>query len=285
MLEAILTLKISGDYQTHDLERARILIDSLDRFWIGREKLRLTIIARDEDVGQISAELSATRIDIIVIKETTLLPCLLSMPSVKGWFKQQALKLAAHRLLTAPFCLVLDSDLICAQPFSGETFVVDGKALTDWTSRLARPAWWQGSARTLQLPADLDSPGISITPEILSKTICQRLEERIVSLYKQDCWTYLLQNLGWTEYTLYTLFAIDADMIDTFHHSAHWMRVNKKSLRAKPAKLDCWMPADFENWTPEMAFQPGQTGFFMVCQSNMLVDPARVRQKLVGLLY
>lgn len=285
MLEAILTLKISGDYQTHDLERARILIDSLDRFWIGREKLRLTIISRDEDVDQISAELSATRIDIVVIKETTLLPCLLSIQNVNGWFKQQALKLAAHRLVVAPFYLVLDADLICAQPFFDETFIVDGKALTDWTSRLAKPTWWQGSARTLQLPEDLDSPGISITPEILSKTICERLEERIVDLYKQDCWTYLLGNLGWTEYTLYTLFAIDAGIIDTFHHSAHWMAANKKSLRAKPSNLDCWMPADFENWTPKIAFQPGQIGFFMVCQSNTLVDPERVRQKLVGLLY
>lgn len=280
-MDAILPLRTSGGYSGHDLQRAEILIRSIERFWVGKRPLVLWIIACDASAGQIAASLSSDRIRIEVASETEVLPQLLRHEEAPGWYKQQALKLAAHAIVDSPFYLVLDADLICVQPFSDEKLVVDGKALTDWEPKSIHAEWWRGSATVLKHTDCTETFGLSVTPEVLSTHVCDKLLKHLAQLHAMDWCDLLLQNRIWTEYTLYCLFATREGYIDRFHHTRHWMEANQKAIRSQQ---NVWHKADFETWQPKRAFSPGSTGVFMVCQSNTEIHPEKVWRKLQGFL-
>ena len=77
-MEAILPLKISGDWSEFDLQRAAMLVFSLDRFWTSSKPLKLHVIARTEDVSIVQSALSAQNVAIDVVDENALL----SMPGL-----------------------------------------------------------------------------------------------------------------------------------------------------------------------------------------------------------
>jgi hypothetical protein len=258
-----------------------MLIRSLDRFWVGKSPLVLWIIARDACVRQIQASLHSERIRIRVARESEVLPQLLQREEAPGWYKQQMLKLAAHAIVGSAFYLVLDADLICTQPFSDETLIVDGKALTDWEPKSVHADWWSGSAAVLKHPVGIETFGMSVTPEVLSTYVCDQLLKHLAQLHRMDWCDLLLQNQIWTEYTLYCLFATRGGHIDQFHHSREWMETNRRALRSQ---LNVWHREDFKAWQPEYAFAPGSIGVFMVCQSNTEIHPAKVWRKLRGYL-
>lgn len=280
-MEAVLPLRTSGGYSSYDLQRAMMLIDSVDKFWVGKYPLLLWIIACDESVKQIEASLHSRQIRVQVVKETEVLPQLLKHKGAPGWYKQQALKLAAHTIVNSPFYLVLDADLICVQQFSDETIIINGKALTDWEAKSVHPEWWRGSATVLRLNDNDESFGLSVTPEVLSAHVCDRLVKHITHLYDMDWCDLLLQNQIWTEYTLYCLFATQEGYINHFHHTREWMLTNRKAVRSQQ---NVWLKTDFETWQPKHAFAPGAEGIFMVCQSNTEIHPAKVWRKLHGFL-
>jgi hypothetical protein len=280
-LEAVLPLRTSGGYSGQDLQRARILIRSLDKFWAGECPLLLWIIARDESVKLIESSLCSDRLRIEVVHETEMLPQLLKHEHAPGWYKQQVLKLAAHKLVNSPFYLILDADLICTQPFSGETLIVEDKALTDWELKSVHAEWWEGSATVLRTSVGLEDFGFSVTPEVLSKHVCRKLLRHISYLYRTDWCDALLTRPLWTEFTLYCLFATQEGYIERFHHGREWMQRHGKAIRSQH---NVWLEEHFKTWRPEQAFSPGATGIFMVCQSNTQIDSGKVSRKLRGLL-
>ena len=280
-MQAILTLRASGGYSGHDLQRAAMLVASLDRHWADASAFRLTVIALDEDFDAIARHLHAERIEITIVRETDVLPCLKTLPAVPGWNKQQALKLAAHRLVEDPFYLVLDADIVCCHPFSESSLVIDGKALVDWESRMHHPHWWNGSAVVLRQSPELELMGLSVTPEVLSVAICTKLTEKIGEIHAMDSWEYLLTYRMWTEFSLYSMFAMSNGMMDQYHHSAEWMEQTGKSLRVQD---NFWGAEDYPRWTPERSLAPDAQGIFMICQSNANVDPDELRTRLAPIL-
>lgn len=280
-MDAILPLRTSGGYSGHDLQRARMLVRSMERFWTGKRPLVLWIIASDTSAGQIEKSLHSKRIQIRIARETEVLPRLVDYQAAPGWYKQQVLKLAAHAIVNSPFYLVLDADLICVQPFSDEQLVVGGKALTDWEPKSIHADWWRGSGTVLGQTDGIETFGLSVTPEVLSTHVCDKLLKHVARLHQMDWCDVLLQNPIWTEYTLYCLFATREGYIDQFHHSREWMEGNRKAIRSPQ---NVWHKADFETWQPENAFSPDSIGIFMVCQSNTEIHPRKIWRKLHGLL-
>ncbi len=277
VLEAILPLKLSGGWQGFDLDRSKILLRSLSRFWNGSQPLHVTIVASNNDLHTIKSELHSDVLDIGFVEETDLLPCLRSMDDVPGWYKQQVLKLAAHKVVAAPFYLLLDADVICTKAFSEESLIINGKALTDWESRNMHPDWWKASAKILNVDEQPELPGMSVTPETLSKDICALLEAYLQETHAQNGWEYLLKERNWTEYSLYSTFALSQSLMLRYHHPIEWMTQNNVALRSSHC---VWGLDGVDSWTPACAFTPNSKGFFIVFQSNTRVPPASIYSRI-----
>ncbi len=276
-MQAILPLKISGDWQEHDLERARILVRSIDHFWQG-EEFRLVIVARREELGIIRQNISSEKFQIDIIVEDDLLPVLKLFPHSSGWMKQQLIKLAAFKIISGTFFLTLDADLICTKPLYDGRFVVDGRALNDWDKRSVHANWWAGSSDFLKEDLDVHRPGLSVTPQVLSTSICEKLYDRLLELHGNGIWEKFFQSLnGWSEYTLYNIFAEKSGLLNEYHQTAAWVADKRLGLRCWD---NFWEAADFENWDPARSFEPNSPGLFMVCQSNTRVPPEKVWNKV-----
>ena len=185
MVEAVLPLRISGGYSQFDRERADILLQSLDKFWSGRERLVVWIVATN-DALEVGRNLPTyERIEPRVVGERDLIREFADFPDAPGWYKQQLVKLAAHHIVDSEFYLVLDADNICAQQFCTDTLIVGGKALTDWEWKRTHAEWWQGSSEFLHSQVPLKGFGMSVTQEVLSGSICKQLLAHICELYKE----------------------------------------------------------------------------------------------------
>ena len=278
-MEAVLPLKVGGDYQEFDLDRARMLLFSIEQRWLGEHPIKLHIITQRATVGLVREALGSSRIQINVMAEGDLLP-LLDEDHRRNGFKQQLIKICAHRIVSEPYFLTLDADLVCCKPFDEASFLVDGKGVSDWEPRLH--LWWPNSANWLQTPPNLDAPGMSVTPEYLSREVCVRLEEHLLALHGDDVFARLLNvDQMWSEYSLYNLFAEKQGIVGEFHHDAEWSAVHDVPLRCK---YNIWVSADSHDLTRN--FEPDARGTFMVCQSNTHIPPqdiwARIQQFYAG---
>lgn len=280
-MEAVLPLRVTGGYSSFDAQRARILIESLNRFWGGNRKLILWIVATDDALG-LTAELPVYQaVTPSFVEERELISKLGEFPDAPGWYRQQLVKLAAYSIISQPYYLVLDADVICVQPFSEDSLVVDGKALTDWEWKSTHQDWWEGSAQLLQYGEPLNGFGMSVTPEVLSTRICKELLNYVGGLYNEHWSLVLMRKRLWTEFTMYCLYATRTGLMKQYHHSRPWMIRHRKALRSQH---NVWFERDFKKWEPSSAFSPGSRGIFMVCQSNTQIHPDRVREKLCGFL-
>jgi len=278
-MDAVLPLRLSGGYQEHDLGRARMLLHSLEHFWGGPEVLRLIVIAPEGDVEAIRAALVPRHVRVVVVREGLLLPGLAEVPEVGGWFRQMALKLAAHVLVEGPFFLTLDADLVCIRPVSADRLVREGRALTDWESRNLHRPWWAGSAAALGVEEAAERrPGMAVTPELLATEVLRRLQRALCAEGGPEAWMRLMRRPGlWSEYSLYTLFAERQGLLDRYHHDLAWMRASGLALRARQS---LWSAAQLQDWQPEDAFAPEAVGFFMVCQSSTRIPPREIWERL-----
>jgi hypothetical protein len=281
-MDAVLPLRLSGSYRGQDLDRARILLHSLEHAWADPTPLRIIVIAPEQDVEAIRAALVPRRLRLVVVRETLLLPALPSLPEVEGWYRQMALKLAAHVLVRGPFYLTLDADLVAVQPISPSLLLPEGRALTQWERRDIHAAWWEGSAAALGMaewrgPAK-NTPGLSVTPALLSTRIAAALQAALHAPGGAEAWMTLLRRPGlWSEYSLYTLLAEREGLLEAHHHDSAWMRAHPHALRSRE---NIWFPEQVEAWNPAPAFAPRAAGLFMICQSRTRIPPRHIWEKL-----
>ena len=269
-MEAVLPLKIAGDYQEWDLDRARMLVYSLGHWWRGGEPLKLHIVTQRESVAKVRDSLRADGVQIDLFAEGDLLPYLDDYPQRSG-FKQQLIKIGAHRIVTEPYFLTLDADIICCKPFDETSFLIDGKGIIDWEPRVH--LWWPNSADWLRTVPNLDAPGMSVTPEYLSKEICAGLEGHLLALNGEEGWFRMLgADKIWSEYSLYNLYAEKQKILSDFHHDAEWSALRAMGLRAQ---YNVW-DRQYESEDITRNFEKNARGTFMVFQSNTHIPPQNI---------
>ncbi|MCW2316592.1 hypothetical protein M2322_002140 [Rhodoblastus acidophilus] len=280
-MEAVLPLRISGEWSEHDLRRASMLIFSIDHFLKAESNIVLNLICRPDEIDIVKSALSADRVKINIVNEIDLIPELKKFPNVGGWYKQQLLKLASHQIVSDEEILILDADLFCCREFSTSDFFVDGKLFADWEARSIHSDWWNQSSKVLGVDANLDMYGLKPTPAILVKSVCEKLQEYLTNKYGA-CWEYLLGNLGWTEFTIYNLFCDKIGATHNIYKDKNWMFDNKKSLRSYDS-FSSRESFDRPNW-PRNSFIENKNGYFMVCNSNTRIEPLEIWQKIAPLV-
>ena len=135
------------------------------------------------DVSRFAVPLHRVPDDLLTIDLATLVPELAKYPKMRGWRKQQIVKLAIAAKMQAKFYLTFDADAICLKPISAEKLIVDGKALLQYEQRAQHPKWWKASARILKMNANVGDPqlGMTVTPAILATDIVKGLMQQRVS--------------------------------------------------------------------------------------------------------
>ena len=278
-----------------DFERARILLWSLQRFFV--DLGTLWVVVPDRDVAAARDVFSWEHVR--VRSESEVLPGLgfyrrLFRATVvyrrrpDGWYVQQIVKLAAPAYVDTDFYLTLDADVVCVRTIRASDLVVDGRAICMRGNPNRNEEWYLWSQRVLGLPRSRTSHGA--TPLLYSKEAMTRmhrfLESRAHGLWRRlgkwlanldaqhplTTWDgYLLRNLPWAEHALYHTFLEAHDLYDRYHWDAR--------TRPLHAEDSVWFAAEFERWNPSTLVAPDGP-FFAIVQSWLGIPPAQVWARL-----
>lgn len=280
LIAAILPLKISGGYQDDDLERARMLLNSLHCKWRGTNPLNITIASPSGCLDRISNEFigRSRNLNIKIVDELEVCPELINAPEGQFWYKQQIIKLAIHKLIKTKYYLTLDADIILFKPLIPDLVYVDGRVLTGWENRSLHAEWWSVSANHLGYKGNpLLGYGMHPTPQFLSTTAVKDLCIYLNTRYSGDAWTFLLHNRGWTEYTLYNLYLEMTQKVHQYHHSLEFALSNKTALKSWRGFSTL---EQYDAWDPYPAFSPTEPGYFAVLNSSSKINPALIHDKI-----
>jgi len=256
------------------------------------------------------------RLDIRVVSELEIVPELNEYTWVRGWVKQQLLKLAAAPYVQSDFYVTLDADVILRRDATVADFVTEGRAKYALLDPTPHMTWYRGSWRVLGVPFRSEQREHNVTPAILSRhavleliaflekrgagiqsswdprTLIQRAILSRRSRYPEGTrlWTLLLASFAirrineWTEYSMYYSFLEATGTLDRYHveaekalyDTAHSIR--KRQAEAKFERLD---------WT-EVFSQPADAEDprppFLIIQSVSKVPLAKVLSTLAPLV-
>ena len=179
-----------------DLERARILAQSLKRYLAPGEPWTIHVIAADRELDQIRSGLVPFPLDFRFHRHTEVLP---GFSAASGWVFQQFLKLEAVRLIEGEFYLTLDSDHILTRPLSQSDIVRAGRAMATPELRERHEAWWRGAAEILGTEPAYD-PVIAMSCVCLSTALVHGLLKRLRERLGEDWKSCLTAQGDWTEY-------------------------------------------------------------------------------------
>ncbi|MBM26926.1 MAG: hypothetical protein CME58_00950 [Halieaceae bacterium] len=282
-LDAILPLKVDGSYGLDDLHRTDVLMASLSAFFEPELLRTFLVVSPAQEVSAVRAYLSQWRsIPVEVMAEEDLVPELCRYPKLRGWRKQQLVKLAASRVLTSDYCLTFDADVFSTCPTSRADLLPGDKALLQYESRSLHPRWWASSACLLGVDQSVGDPrrGMAITPAILAREVLTSLTkaltteryswaERLCRLHlpwSPSNWTPArFRRARWTEYSLYYLHAAAMGAIDDFYIEGGTHQLPQVLLghEAHP----------FEDWEPAYTFSAENPALFCLVGSKSGLSP------------
>jgi hypothetical protein len=291
-ISAVLPLKASGSYDVNDLKRAHILFTSLQNFVAAGTISEIFVLVPAAEVDLVKQEYACWQsLKIKVMAEDDLLPEFKKYPKMRGWRKQQLLKIAIANLVENEFYLTLDADVICLKPLDESKLVIDGKALLQYEQRAQHPKWWKSSARILKMNPDVGPKdlGMTVTPALMSRTLSQKLMQELspnkagenwvdalCSLHDpanpKNWWIGRFLKLKWTEYSLYYLCAMKLGLLEQYHLIA--------GTAQTPALLLIHDSHPYEHWNPAGSFDLANPGLFCVVGSKTRLPPKEVWLKV-----
>ncbi len=248
-----------------DFERFEILHASLKRFF--KDLGTCWVVTRDDEFDKIKSKINDNNYKII--KESSVVPEFKKIRNLKGWFKQQVIKLAITKKIRSKFYLTLDADLICIGPVRYSDLIKNGKALCQIEKTDFHPKWFKNTERILGFKRSGRAYGV--TPALLSKDCVIELQKFLSK--KESNWKlFLIKNIPWTEYTLYFTFIENTGLLKKYHEKPDVENIcsYKKSL---------WFKEDFEKWNPKKSFGKKKY-FFIVTQSNMNIPAKEIWAKV-----
>lgn len=289
---AVLPLKASGSYGVDDLNRTSILFKSLEKFAEPGLFSEFYVVVPANEVELVTKAFARWQhLPIIVIAEDELLPELKKYPKMRGWRKQQLVKIAIANRMTSSFYLTFDADVICLKPVSEQQLIIDGKALLQYEPRSQHPKWWKSSARVLGMSPEVGEPdvGMTVTPALMSTELCKALMtqlspsrgnhnwvDEICSLHEpsnpRNWWIGRFLKLKWTEYSLYYLCAHKLGLFDKYHVIAGTPDI--------PQRLLVHESHPYESWDTAYSFSSRCPGLFCVVGSKTFLSPQEVWKKV-----
>ncbi|SAH80986.1 Uncharacterised protein [Bordetella ansorpii] len=279
-ISAILPIKTRGRHYADNIGRCDILFASLRHFAAPGLFARFVLVVPHEEVEEIQGYAKAwSDFPVVVVDESQHLGVFSEFSQrhqIRNWHRQQIIKLYAPALIDTEYFLVFDPDCFATHPFSADTLIPGGRALTHYMPRTTEPYYWEASSKVLNVDPHLDRDGIWWTPAILSRTLCLSLHSKLEALYGEDWRRVLLSKytIDWTEYTLYWLNAENEGLVDRYH------TVRQPGQPTLHTDQSVWHAEQMKEWNPEHYFGAGSDGLFAVVQSNTHISPQSVAKML-----
>lgn len=290
-LGAVLPICVRGSYDIDDLGRTEILFHSLSTFSDPDLFGLFLIVTPPDEVAIVRDKCKKwSNFNIQVISEEDLVPELKDHRSLRGWRKQQIVKIAAAQSMLHKIFITFDADVICLKPIKYEALIIEGRALLQYEQRAQHPKWWKSSARILNMSRNIGNTdiGMTITPAILSTDLCKLLIKKLTAK-KGRSWVDTLAYLHkpahpsnwtisrylkskWTEYSLYYLCAMKHGVLEQYHLDA--------GTRQTPALMIIHDSHPFETWDTASSFDVNKPGYFCVVGSKSLLEPDVVWEKI-----
>ncbi|WP_321298565.1 DUF6492 family protein [Marinifilum fragile] len=292
-LSAVLPLCIRGSYDIDDLGRTEILFKSLSVFAEPNLFDEFLIVCPSNEVEIIYNKCSKWQnLNVRVVSEEDLIPELKKYPHVRGWRKQQMVKLAAPRMLDCDFFVTFDADAVCLKHISKENLLPNGKAVLQYEKRSRHPKWWKSSSKILKMSLNIGDleHGMTVTPAILSSELCNltaaEIEkhwrgkgtwvDRLCRLHNPKSlsnWTpYRFKRAKWTEYSLYYLTSLKLGLFNKYHVLA--------GTETTPQMLLSHETSVYEEWDEAKSFSNEDPHLFCVVGSKSGLDPELVWKRL-----
>jgi hypothetical protein len=297
-MDAVLPLTL------RDVPRASLLLESLSERFSGLGKL--WVVAPERELSAIERGLARApgALPMELLSESSLVPELSLTPLLKGWYRQQLVKLAIFEHVKSELYLTLDADVICTKPVSPALLAPRGLGPCHVTERDLHPDWYRGSEALLGLDAPQRGVSHNVTPAVLhrrgvtelakylerrskiglfsgglrglrQRVLCARARRRRAQAFAG--WRLLLAaGTPWTEYALYYTFLEATGRFERFH--------SRDEACIYDLEGSFWRGdrKPFSDWAPNACFTGEGAPWFVVVQSNAHVDPALVRRKLEG---
>jgi Family of unknown function (DUF6492) len=306
-LSFVLTLALGGTGRAgSDLARATILLDSMVKHVAREEIIELLVITRPQDVDEVRRRLQdySARLCLSVVNESAICPGLSANPQTfntwpepnLGWYRQQILKLACCRLVRGPFYMTLDSDVIFTRQFRTSEFLRGGKSLVGSERRSDYERLYEEglaaseaglreyrdsvAERLLKLARSHTGSWYSETPVILSTTLVNKLLAHLDATWGRPWQQFLIENLDWTEYSLYFTYAEATGALEQFH------KVGDCDSVMNFSRSLWWGPDAYQDrralgsWAVDRVFSPASRGCCVVVQSYVGYDAADIRRQI-----
>jgi Family of unknown function (DUF6492) len=273
-IEVVLPLKIHARVDASDLDRfSTLLLPSFDRFFSCKDRLKFLLVVPDGDLLAVTGRIQELgRSDIRVVCEDSLCP---TLKGRSGWYKQQILKLAAAKLVSSNYYLVLDADIILKRPAKLQDLFPTEKPILQKVKASAQWDWWVASRKILKSNVEIkrDSIVMGVTPEFLHRETCLALQDVIASRNNTGEWDRFLfdsRHTGWTEYTLYWLYVLERGLDQQLYdwspqkmYEGIWKYTHRLSSRHL-----------------RRIFAPDSNSFFLVVQSNINLELSFIQKRI-----
>jgi hypothetical protein len=283
-ISAILPLKMTGRHYADNVARCDILFSSLRAFTSPDIFDRFLIIVPHDEVEAATRYAKAwSDFPVEVIDESEHFGVFKEFSArhqVRNWHRQQIIKLYASELIDTEYFLVFDPDCFATRPFTLDTLLPGGKALTYEQPREREARYWKDSSSLLDQDPRMDEDGIWMTPATLSRTVCRSLHARLEELHGTNWMKVLLSNymIDWTEYTLYWLNAERTGLDKEFH------TLPPPGIPPLHNDESIWFAGKhgeaLTNWDAASQFTSENGGIFSVIQSNTGLDIPAIVAKL-----
>ncbi len=222
-LAAILPLKVSGRHYGENLARVDVLFSSLLHHCSNDLFDELIIVAPQAEVLLAKEYIAGwPELPLRVIGEAEHFEAFdrFTRPwQLRPWQRQQIVKLNAPALTDADYVLTLDPDVLILRSITRSSLLPGGCALLQPEPRGVHAQRWHDAADLLDMSVDLASPGMVLTPALLSRDILVALHDRLEECGGRPWMDVLLTSYcNWTEYTLYLLAAEHSGLLDSRHY-------------------------------------------------------------------
>jgi hypothetical protein len=308
-LTFVLTIALSNTGRDgQDLLRFRLLLATIERYFDKDCLDRFIIVTRAIDMPLVRevASPSVQRLKIEILNEDDVCPEFRDNPNTlnhwprpnTGWFRQQLIKLAIYEHVATPFYMTLDSDVLFVRKFNIKTLFPDGRAAlnvqtpedlhriyrekTAELEVLVRQTRYQQAERILQTKRNRLYCGhwYGETPVLLNRRLVEKLAAYIEKTWGISWRRALLENLPWTEYPLYFLFAEQSQLLEKYYILGTANSVLRLSQSLWHPAADYPSPRDLSNWNVDEIFGVESDGVAVVVQSYLEYPVAAVANKI-----
>lgn len=193
-----------------DLYRSMFLLKSLEKYDDQNIIGKIIIIVPNKDKKKAKKVYKDLKKRIEVITEEDLIgnDCIKYFKKLRGWQKQQVLKLLISSRIDTDAYICFDADILAIDDlkeyFNQKKYPINIQPVPVNKHRI----WWENSKSFIKYEEKLPVHGIGITPSILYVDWVRGLLSHIKELYENPPCIALCKNPYWTEYSLYWLYLL-----------------------------------------------------------------------------